>query len=742
MVADFGIALALSAAAGGPMTETGMSPGTPHYMSPEQATTEKEVTARSDIYSLGSVLYEMLTGSPPHVGASAQQIIMKIVTEEPQPVTKLRKSVPANVAAAVARSIEKLPADRFETAAAFTAALADPHFHAADGHHAGGMPAVASYRSAFAVTAAAAVLLLAGLAWSRFPPTAAPPVIRYGLALPASQAPDLGSGAPVPSPDGSFLVYRGPAEGGTQLWLKRRDSYRATPITGSAGAMTFAISPDGTWVVFTGLAQIRKVPLPGGAAVTLVHDSVGGVYGVTWTDDNSIVYSLRGAAALMRVSADGGAPSVLWRSDSMASMLPVALPGSRGVLFMSCLPGCPESQVWVTDFRAPGTARPLVRGGSLAVYAGTGHIVYGTDAGELTAMPFDLETLEVTGSPIQLGEQLAVTASLEFFHLSRSGTLVTALGGRNYTGRTFELVWVDRSGRQTPVDPGWTFRLTATANNHGWALSPDERAIAIGVATGAGDDIWVKPLPSGAPYRITFDPQADMRPRWTGDGRFITFIGNRGRGGVFMHRADGAGSDSLLLNAVVDEAVFSPDDRWLILRQGSLGQVAGGRSITGVRAGIDTVPVAVLVTEFDEEAVALSPNGRWLAYQSDETGRTEVFVRPFPETDAGKKQVSSGGGVAPLWSRDSKELFYLRSDHQMMAAGVRPGSTIDIDEPQMLFRVPDELLGAEALYYTPWDVARDGRFLMARIVTGGPDDIGAIVIAEHWLQELTAKVKR
>jgi serine/threonine-protein kinase len=140
--------------------------------------------------------------------------------------------------------------------------------------------------------------------------------------------------------------------------------------------------------------------------------------------------------------------------------------------------------------------------------------------------------------------------------------------------------------------------------------------------------------------------------------------------------------------------------------------------------------------------VALSPNGRWLAYQSDETGRTEVFVRPFPETDAGKKQVSSGGGVAPLWSRDSKELFYLRSDHQMMAAGVRPGSTIDIDEPQMLFRVPDELLGAEALYYTPWDVARDGRFLMARIVTGGPDDIGAIVIAEHWLQELTAKVKR
>jgi serine/threonine-protein kinase len=747
MVADFGIALALSAAAGGRMTETGLSLGTPHYMSPEQATAEKELSARSDIYSLGCVLYEMLTGNPPHTGASAQQIIMKIVTEEAAPVTKLRKSVPANVAAAVAKAVERLPADRFETAAAFAHALGDPAFRTTDSSAGAGAAASPARfpRAGQAVAALAAVLLVAAL-WGWLRPKPALPVIRYGLALPAAQAPVLGAAAPIPAPDGSFLVYLGPGDGGNQLWIKRRDSYEATAIPGTTGAASFTLSPDGEWIALIAAGRLSKLPLRGGTAVPLASDSVGSVYGVAWLDDGTIVYSLRGAAALMRVSASGGPPSLAWRSDSLVSLSPIPLPGGR-LTFLACSLGCPVSQIWVLDLKA-NRAHLLVRDASTGVYVATGggHLVYTSESGGLFAAPFDLDRLELTGTPVPLGVQLAVGTDLStvqsLFHISKSGTLTMVVGGRTVTGRTFEMVWVDRGGRQTPVDTSWKFQLTALANNHGWALSPDGSRLAIGLSTGSGDDVWVKPLPQGAPYRVTFDPRPDMRPRWTADSRFISFVTVRQPGGLYLHRADGAGADSVLFEGVVDEGMITPDNASLILRQGSLGAVAGGRNITGMRLGTDKTPLPVLATEFDEEAVALSPNGQWLAYQSDETGRTEVFVRPYPHTESGKQQVSSGGGLAPLWSRDGKELFYLSGDNRMMAARMIPGATIRFAEPVALFRVPGELLGAEALYYTPWDVARDGRFLMARLVGGEAGQSGALVVVENWIEELRAKLKR
>jgi len=747
MVADFGIALAVSAAAGGRMTETGLSLGTPHYMSPEQATAEKELGNRSDIYSLGCVLYEMLSGNPPHTGASAQQIIMKIVTEEAAPVTRLRKSVPPSVAAAVAKAVERLPADRFETAAAFAQALGDPSFHTAErtGAGAGAASPARSRRAVVGLAVVAAMLLLAAL-WGWLRPQPAPVVIRYGLALPASQARVLGSAAPVPAPDGSFLLYLGPGDPGNQLWIKRRDSYTASPIPGTTGVASFTLSPDGAWIALIVAGRLSKLPVEGGSAVPLVSDSAGSEYGVAWLDDGSILYTLRGAAGLMRISANGGAPALAYRSDSLISSSPIALPGGRGVTFLGCSLGCPESQIWVLNLKT-SRARLLLRKASTGVYVAEagGHLVYSSEDGGLFAVPFDLDRLELTGNPIALASQVAVgtdlSTSLDLFHISKNGTFAMVVGGRTVAGRTFELVWVDRSGRQTPVDTSWTFKLTALANNHGWALSPDGERVAIGLSTGNGDDIWVKPLPRGAPYRVTFDPRSDMRPHWTADSRFISFVTARQPGGLYLHRADGAGADSVLYEGVVDEGMVTPDNARLILRQGSLGAVAGGRNITGLRLATDTAPKPVLATEFDEEAIALSPDGKWLAYQSDETGLTEVFVRPFPHTESGKQQVSSGGGLAPLWSRDGKELFYLRGDRNMMAARMLPGATIRFADPVALFRVPDELLGAEAMYYTPWDVARDGRFLMARLVVGEAAQAGALVVVENWIEEFKAKVK-
>ena len=261
------------------------------------------------------------------------------------------------------------------------------------------------------------------------------------------------------------------------------------------------------------------------------------------------------------------------------------------------------------------------------------------------------------------------------------------------------------------------------------------------MATDAGDNIWVKELPRGPLSRVSYDPNPDFRPRWTADGRAILFPSLRAVPGVYQHRADGAGKDSLLLSGVIDEAALSPNGKWLVFREGSSDAGPGGRDIKGMRLGADTARVSVITTSFDEEAIALSPNGQWIAYQSDETGRTEVFVRSFPNTDSLKRQVSNGGGAAPLWSHDGRELFYLSAGKDMMAARVSTGTSTSVTRSVTLFHVPDELLGVDYLFYTPWDVAADGRFIMARLRRR--ESAGStVVIAENWLTELKARMKR
>jgi serine/threonine-protein kinase len=743
MVADFGIALALSAAAGGRMTETGLSLGTPHYMSPEQATAEKEITARSDVYSLASVLYEMLAGQPPHLGGSAQQIIMKIIAEPVAAVTSLRKSVPANVAAALAKALEKLPADRFATAAEFGAALANSGFGGTvTTTAAASRPSVPPYRRsrgmlALVATTAAAVALAV---WGWLRPTPVPPVLRYGLALPPSQAPDPRYPAPQPAPDGSFLVYHGPVEGSpsaAQLWLKRRDRYDATPISGSLGAQSFTFSPDGKWLAFATGGQLKTLPIGGGGAVTIVSEGVAGARGVAWLDDGTIVYPAPAGMSLRQVSAGGGASAEVWKSDSLVAMAPTPIVGGRGALFSACAARC---GLWALDLRN-GSAHPVMPGADVGRYITTGHLVYGQGRA-LFAVPFDVDRLAVRGSPVSLLDSVSVSSPAigPALGISLSGTLVTRAAS-NATVGGFEMVWVDRSGRATPVDTSWTFLATSYAGNHGWALSPDGSRLAIGLNTESGDDIWVKRLPRGPLSRISYDQAPDFRPRWNGDGRFITFASNRETRGLYQRRADGTGADSLLVAGLLDEGMWSPDGTWLVLRQGGTTALSGGRDITGVRPGTDSAPVPVLVTPFDEEAIALSPDGRWLAYQSDETGRTEVFLRPFPNTDGGKWQVSNGGGTAPLWARNGRELFYVSGENDMMAVPVTAGPAPRLGEPHLLFRVPDELLAVESNYYTPWDVGTDGRFIMARLLrTSAVGAEAPVIVVENWFEELRAKM--
>jgi eukaryotic-like serine/threonine-protein kinase len=383
-------------------------------------------------------------------------------------------------------------------------------------------------------------------------------------------------------------------------------------------------------------------------------------------------------------------------------------------------------------------AHAVLPGVSSARVAATGDIVYVKD-GRLFASRFDRGAFAVRGQPVTLADSIAPAPfPLE---LSQSGTLLTRMGGAA-TPAAYEMVWVDRAGRVTPIDTAWRFQPSSFANDHGWSLSPDGSRLAIGLLTDAGEDIWVKQLPRGPLSRVSYDPAADVRPHWTPDGRGVTCFSPRAVQGIYEHRADGAGKDSLLLRGTIVEAVLSRDGAWLVFRDGALGSVRGNRDIKGLRLGRDTTRVPVIVTPFDEEAIALSPDSRWIAYQSDEAGKTEVFIRSFPNTETFKRQVSNGGGAAPLWSRDGHELYYLGAGKNMMAARVHTDPSLVVSPPVVLFHVPDELLAVEYDYYTPWDVAADGRFIMARLRPNATHASSVVVVAENWLTELRSRMKR
>jgi serine/threonine-protein kinase len=741
MVADFGIALAVSAAAGGRMTETGMSLGTPYYMSPEQATAEKDLTGRSDVYSLASVLYEMLAGDPPHMGSSAQQIILRIITDEARPLGDVRKSVPENVATAVARGLEKLPADRFDTAREFADALSDPAFTTVAAGASGGGRATPGRRSRALVASLATTTLVATLlaAWGWLRPQPKP-VARYGLALPADRAVMTHEFSQLSlAPDGSWLVYRGPGDGPgqTQLWVKARDVLEATPIPGTTGAFSPSVSPDGAWIAFTAAGQLRRVPAVGGSAVTIA-DSVGWGQSV-WLEDGTVVYP-DGVWRLRRVPAGGGTPEVVFTPELGRYASPLSpLPGGRGLLFIHCDNNCTAtSELWVADSRS-GATKMLLPEVSWATYA-DGRLLFVRQDGAVLGVPLDLGTFELGGAPVPLLDGVTVGTTAQVTR-SASGTLAY-LAGAVGSDRS-EAVWVSRDGGAVPVDPDWVFR---PSTNSGWALSPDGTRLALSVLDEAGtENVWIKELDRGPASRLTFSDLQDIRPRWAPDGRAVTFLSDRaGDFDLYRRWADGTGTDSLMLHldAPIFEAVPSSDGQWIVMRTGGQDNL---RDIMALRVGEDTVPRPLLTAPYDEEAPALSPDGRWLAYVSNETGQREVFVRPFPDVEAGKWQVSTNGGVSPVWAHSGRELFFVDGAREMVSLEVLPSAVFQRGGQRVLFSVDRYRRTENIAYFDP--SPDDQRFLMVRpheeSASGGSEPSAPVlVIVENWLDEVDRIMNR
>jgi serine/threonine-protein kinase len=738
MVADFGIALAASRSEGGTrMTETGMSLGTPHYMAPEQAMGEREITPKADIYALGCVLYEMLTAEPPFVGATAQAIIARVMTEEPRSLTLQRKTIPPHVESAVECALQKLPADRFASAKAFGDALADPLSGAAATVRkaAARAPlAATSRRQLYGAVALLAVLVVVALiGWLRPRPAAETSRQRVvlwqyplgllldpGLAREATQA--------AIAPDGSSIVYTDSTGGQLRLMRKLRNASVATPLAGTEGGLSPFFSPDGRWVGFsTGDGALKKIPIEGGGAVILARRVDPTYSTAAWLDDGTIVFG--GKVGLNRVSAEGGASTPLLPDTARGRGTALTiwpLPGSGGVLYTQCPDNCAlRSDVHVLDLRT-GTDRMLIANAAGTWYSPTGHLLYTDRSGGLYAVGFDLGRLKLTTGPVSVIDDVVPGT----FTMSASGAVLyaTTAGGSTPS----ELMWVSRDGSAAPLDSTWRGDFQYPA------LSPDGKSLAVSLRDQT-TQLWIR-RSDGTRQKLTDEGTANWRPAWTADGRSIVFSSNR-RGGVsgdafdlYELAADGSAPARLLLHHTygVWEGEVSADGRWLVMRsdeQGNIGHIRG-RRLEG-----DTALVPLVVDSTLSMQIALSPDGRWLAWTGYATGHAEIYVAPFPGVTL-VRQVSHDGGTEPRWARGGRELFY-KSGSRFIAVAVAPGPSLSLGSPRQLFSVAPYRSARNRQEY---DVAPDGRhFVMIRSQAGSANDV---VYVENWFRELMAKVQR
>ena len=727
VVADFGIALAVGAAGSNRLTETGLSLGTPYYMSPEQATGDQAVGASTDTYALGSVLYEMLVGDPPFAGSTAQAVLGKIIAGKSVSAMEERPSVPPNVDAAVRCALEKLPADRFTSAQDFAKALGDEHFRYGEMATAGASAAVGPWNRLTIAMTATTLLFALAFGWSMLRPDPTRAVTRVSVSMPEDQSFDPNSPHLDLSPDGSVLVYRG--GGGTgqpQLWLRPLDDLNATPIRGTENPGHPAFSPDGLEVAFDQGGAIRVISLQGGVTRTLIE---GGRQPV-WSPDGAWIYYTYRQEGLRRVPAGGGEEEIITevnRAGEDAHAFAHVLPGGRKILYQVY---ADEPSVRALDLET-GEDK-VVTLGRYPRYSSTGHLLFLDDTATLLAAPFDVERLELTGVARPVAEQLMMYPNgMGFFKVSEAGSLMYVTAGE---GRLTTPVWVERDGTASNIDPGWS--TYGSPNFSTLALSPngDRLAISMIQSLEATWDLWVKQLDMGPLSKITFEGTRNRGPTWSRDGQSLTFVSNRaGQDNLWTKRADGSGSAELVLDrgTGIREGFYSPDGTWLVLLE--VGGPAGFGDIHAIRPGMDSVAVPLVATEFVESSPVLSPDGRWLAYVSNETGRDEVYVRPFPDVDVGRDLVSTSGGVEPMWAHSGRELFYRNGANELVAVQVTGDPTFVAGRQEVLFSMVDYLPGR---WQPMYDVSPDDRrFVMLRI---GDEETGAseLILVENWAEEL------
>ena len=722
------------------LTSEGAILGTLQYMAPEQLEGQ-EADARTDIFAFGATVYEMVTGQKAFEGKSQASLIGAILKDDPRPMTAVQPLSPATLDRVVKKCLAKDPDRRWHSAhdlhdeltwiaeggaqvGALAAAVAAPH------------PARWRRATPFIAGIVVVTSVVTGLAvWilMRPEPVAPGEATRFAITVPTTDQLVNADGMAL-SPDGRDLVYVARRNGVPQLFHRALGQIDAVPIRGTEeGAIRPFFSPDGEWVGFVTLTgELKKIRLDGGLAITLCP-APGGGFGGSWHADGTIVFATLTTPGVMRVSAEGGTPEPVTTVDADAGETfhddPVWLPASQAVLFGRATGPPQDDNVEILVQSLATGERRVLTAGFNPQYLPTGHLVFARTGG-LWAAPFDATELVLTGEARPVVEDLGTTGLGYAPYAVASNGSLAYLAGEGTGGAARTLVWVDREGREESV-------ATPPRGYLYPRISPDGTQVALDVRD-QEFDIWTWDVRRETLTRLTFDPGPDRYPVWTPDGRRVVFSSTRmGAPNLFWKAADGTGAAERLTDSPNTHFPhsLSPDGTRLVFQEiTDTGRDLGMMAVEDERA-----VEALLRTAFNEHNGEISPDGNWLAYQSNASGRSEVYVRPFPDVEGGQWLISTEGGATPLWAPDGRELFYRAPGGRVMAVPVQTETTFAPDNPEVLFE-GNYFSGGSGRNY---DIAPNGeRFLMIT-QSGTTDDASTptrIVVVENWLDELAQRV--
>ena len=652
-------------------TMQGVLLGTAAYMSPEQAR-GKAVDKRTDIWAFGCVLYELLAGKQAFNGDDITDILAAVVRADPD-WQALPPATPVKIRDLLRRCLQKDKTLRLQAAGDARIEIHEALSAPLTAVAATAVPATRDWRDRLAWATAASMTVIAialaiGFVLRAPKPPQPLPAVRLSAEIGADAGLYIGNGtSAILSPDGTRLALI--ASGSDQkrrIYLRSLDQLLATTLSGTEGADGAFFSPDGQWIGFFADGKLKKISVQGGAAVALCE--APNARGGSWGDDGTIVFTPDNRAALSKVSSAGGGPQPLTTLDTQAGEVtqrwPQVLPGSKAVLFTSSAHGNDYEDADIVVYSmASGQRKTVQRGGFHARYLPSGHMVYMRE-GTLFAVPFDLKQLEATGQPAPILEGVVTTPSGGAeFSVSQTGNLVYVAGGS--AGQNVSIYWMDREGKFTPL------RETPGGYSNP-AFSPDGKRLALDINDGKRRDVWVYDWERDTLTRLTFAGEVNGYPTWTPDGQRIVYSSQEkgGTPNLWWIRSDGGGNAQRLAESKAFQAAGSwrPDSKVLAFRQQNPGTGSDiltlpieGNEKSGWKLG---EPKPFVNSTSIELEPSFSPDGRWLAYMSNESGSYEVYVRPFPGP-GGKWQISTGGGLYPKWSRNGKELFYRTEDSKI-----------------------------------------------------------------------------
>ena len=706
-----------------PNTDPGTVMGTIGYMSPEQLRGQP-ADHRSDIFSFGAILYEMLCGRRAFRGQSTADTMSAILREDPPDISETNKAVSPALERVVRHCLEKSPEERFHSASDL--AFAIEALSGSTGNSTTVLATLPGPRRNFAkllpwTIAGVALVASTALAWLYFQQTpAVEQPVRFAVSMPKEA---IEASSPAISPDGRTLAFVIVSEGKRNLYIRPLSQLEAQPLAGTEDAQFPFWSPDSRYIGFFSNNKLKKIEVSGGPTQTLCD--APSAFGGTWNADGVILIGLD-TKGINRVSSAGGTPvRIIPRDESrkeIAQAWPVFLPDGNHFLYQSWNGRSDDSAIFVASLGG-SDRKLLLKADSSPLYAAPGYLLFARGA-TLTAQSFDVRTLELTGEPFPVAEQIGYNSFMSYANASVSvnGTVAFLTGG--VANR--QLIWFDRSGKQLES-------VGTPGEINDIVLSRDGKRLAMQRLEDGNSDIWLMDLARGVPSRFTFEATVEDFPVWSPDGNFVVFSSGGAGPDVFFNLyrkvSSGAGNPEPLFESdqTKEPTDWSRDGRFILL---NAYDGIDGSDIWVLPVFGDGKAYALLKTAFEESSASFSPDGRWFAYISNETGRAEVYIQTFPQT-GGKWLISNGGGGQPRWRADGKELFYIAPDKTLMSVEVKTESTLETAAPKPLFITKVRSSNSTNRYV----VTSDGqRFLIN--APAGDVGVAPIILILNWASSL------